>query len=53
MNRKGGNMPIWTVEGADKDTGRDVVRSIEAPTEELARAKSGVGAKSVPPLEAL
>jgi hypothetical protein len=30
-------MPVWTVEGADKATGQDVVRSIDAPTEELAR----------------
>jgi hypothetical protein len=31
-------MPLWTVDGADKKTGKDIVQSIDAPTEHLARA---------------
>jgi len=37
-------MPTWTIEGADKKSGQDVVRSIDAPTEELAREEAlGLG----------
>ena len=30
-------MPLWTVEGADKQSGKDTIRSIDAPTEVIAR----------------
>ncbi|HEY1687194.1 MAG TPA: hypothetical protein VGG19_20710 [Tepidisphaeraceae bacterium] len=33
-------MPIWTIEGADRNTGKDVIVSIDAPTEELARQEA-------------
>lgn len=33
-------MPIWTVEGADRDSGAERVLSIDAPTEELARKEA-------------
>ena len=38
IGRLRGYEALWTVEGADKANGRDVVQAIDAPSEDLARA---------------